>query len=217
MCFESQIRSIQAFLCGSSLEALAYAFLFFDHRKGQLGFHLVKALGEKSCNDYCPRLQSELRESCKSMVQRKDENGRTFLHYIILFRQKNETPLDYDLDSTDKTLEDSKMEIARLEERNRGHVVEACVLCMEPSAAFVQDSEGMNPFHFAISKGKQWDDGLEDLAKLVPDWLHSREGSTGLSPFMLAAIPSISTDDDVSTIYGLLRFDGSILRNIPDE
>lgn len=82
----------------------------------------------------------------------------------------------------------------------------------DPSLAFVFDDEdGLNPFHFAISSGKTWTNGLSELATLVPDWPH-RSTKFGLAPFQLAA--SLATDDSnagtIGTIFELLRYIGII-------
>lgn len=79
-------------------------------------------------------------------------------------------------------------------------------------AAFVQDTQGLNPFHYALTMGQQWGTGLEELAKIVPEWPCTCESRSGLYPFMLAATPEHLKDEDVSSIYGLLRFDGLILQ-----
>lgn len=248
LCYESRIKSIVAFLSGSSLEALAVAFLFvgstdraFDGNFG-LGFHLVKLASEETGPDCCPRLQADLQSTFQALVRRKDGSGRTLLHYIAASSSKvDEHEMrkkaskiqirsthargfigphpEWDLDPTEDVLEESQKERARLEKRNLGHVLEVSewILSIDPSAAFVQDVQGFNPFHYAMMMGKQWGGGLEDLAKLVPEWPHTRESASGLYPFMLAATPEHSTDEDVSTVYGLLRFDGSILLNALDH
>lgn len=105
-----------------------------------------------------------------------------------------------------------------LEKRNRGYIVEICqwILSIDESAANVVDSNGMNPFHYAISKGKTWEDGLDGLTKLVPWWPQSKEEKTDLYPFALAAAPEcVQEDDSVDTIYELFRFDVSILQSTP--
>jgi hypothetical protein len=118
------------------------------------------------------------------------------------------------LDPTDEDQVTLQKRREVMETRNPGYVVEVCqwILCLDPSAAFVRDGHGMNPFHYAISKGKQWNACLKELARLVPEWPQFRATGTGLYPFMLAAATEYSDDDDVSTIYGLLRFDGSTLQ-----
>jgi hypothetical protein len=228
-----------AFLRGSTLEALAVALLFVgnahrQHAANGLGFHLVKQVSEETGPECCPQLQLELQATFQALVERKDDKGRTLLHYIAASSTKvdehemrrkaisvNNASIrkrgfgilsrEYDLDPSDDVMEEIHKEEARLEKRNRGHVVEVIewILNMNPLGAFVQDDQGFNPFHYAMAMGKRWGDGLEDLAKLVPEWPITREGESGLHPFMLAATPKYSSnDDEVDTIYGLLRFDG---------
>lgn len=76
------------FVHASSLEGSAVALLFVGNASqyrsfGGLGFHLVKkASEENSDGDFCPRLQAELQAAFQALVQRKDDKGRTLLHYI---------------------------------------------------------------------------------------------------------------------------------------
>jgi len=226
---ESIMNSIEAFFRYSSLEGLAFALLCTNWR-GVLGFYLVW----KSCcidPDYdSPDPFAYVAPAVHPLLRRKDRQGRSLLHYAaannaevneIEFREiESDIIEDENLDPTDQEWEALQQERNKLEKRNRGHVVKLCkwILTIHPPTASELDFHGMNPFHYAISKGKQWDTGLEDLVKLVPGWPHSREAKTGLYPFMLAATPEYSQGANVDTIYELLRFDASILQGmIGDE
>jgi len=236
---ESRIKSIEAFFSGSSLEGLAAGLLYTDYL-GDLGFHVVMAaIEEMNGKDCFQELQAHMQASIEALVRRKDQHGRNFLHYVAAnpgdvndaeFKEKAKKiqagaegvdTEDWDAidlmlrhDPTDEVSAMLQEEQARLEKRNQGHIIEVCrwILSMVPSSSLVYDSEGMNPFHFAISKRKKWTSGLQDLALLVPDWRHSRNKITGLFPFMSAALPQAAPGNDISTIYEILRFDVSLMQ-----
>lgn len=68
------------------------------------------------------------------------------------------------------------------------------------------DNNGLNPFQYAASIGKQWHGGLDIVARLVPGWSHP--GITAsLPPFAISA----SSCNNLDTSFELLRFDASVL------
>lgn len=240
--YVSRMKCIEAFLQYSSLDALAFGLLYTDEY-GCLGFHLVRgAIEQSDAEDYCPRLRSYMEATVKVLVRKKDQGGRSLLHYIAassdevseaeLYRKLrrltyDEAPVleefDFDLDPSNDVCAAWQQEREKLEKRNLGYMLEVCqwILSIDEATAFVRDSEGMNPFHFAMINGRQWDAGLKELATLVPDWPRSCESVNRLYPFMLAALSDDGATalsdgaaiDDIDTIYGLLRYDCSILQH----
>jgi hypothetical protein len=74
------------------------------------------------------------------------------------------------------------------------------LLDIYPQAAGIPDASGLLPLHLAIEKNRTWEGGVKALWRAEPRSLCTRDPSTKLYPFMLAA----SADSDISTIFRLL-------------
>lgn len=185
--YGSRMQCIDALMRGSSLEELSVIALVATNVRGRSGFQCVKDAIDCKSSEVSSDWSNYMDETFKILVQRKDHHGRTLLHYLAEkkaevneedFRKREEEFVD----DTSRIPSDDEWaalqeERKRLEKRNRGQIVEVCqwILTIDVSAAHVVDSNGMNPFHYATSKGKTWNDGLEDLAKLVPCWPQSKK------------------------------------------
>jgi hypothetical protein len=74
------------------------------------------------------------------------------------------------------------------------------LLDIYPQAAGIPDAGGLLPLHLAIKKNRTWEGGVKALWRAEPRSLCTRDPSTKLYPFMLAA----SADSEISTIFRLL-------------
>ena len=160
-----------------------------------------------------------MKQLLRDLVRKKDVEGRTLLHYVAaadievsaheamrveqeLVRAMGRAEDDF-RDKSDDELQAVASKLEELRLRNLQNIRRVCqwVLETDSAAASVSDNRGMNAFHFAIHKGRQWNPELKCLALLVPGWPSSKAiGRDGLLPFMLAAV-----QDDVETSFELLR------------
>jgi len=216
--YQARMKSIEELMTGSSPKALAFALLFPD-REGRTGLFLsMKAIKDMSHDDSV-ELQEHMDAVFRTLVRKKDDTGRTLLHYVAAHRAevnedefdvKAEGILERGRDPTEGQLTQLQVLREELKERNASDVLGVCewILKIDPSTGFIRDSHGMTPFHFAIAEGKRWDTGLSGLAELCPDWCSANDGVTGLFPFMSAASKEYIADDNgdqTETIFELLR------------
>lgn len=99
-------------------------------------------------------------------------------------------------------------------ENGRGDDIVDCLIRKCPAAASVPSvSNGRLALIVAITNSYKWKPTLEALLEAVPQALSERDPITLLYPFAVAAACCTDTeqDDDVSTIYQLLRADPSFL------
>jgi len=69
-----------------------------------------------------------------------------------------------------------------------------------PQALNMEDDDGLYPLHLAIASGVEWDAGLKEIVYGAPHILEYRHRSSGLLPFMQAALLN-----NTRTAYCLLR------------
>lgn len=77
-----------------------------------------------------------------------------------------------------------------------------------PAASTMPDPCGRLPLHLAICTGKRWHQGVRAILDANPDALLQQDASTGLIPFLQAAIVP---RPDCGTIFELLRRDPALL------
>lgn len=73
--------------------------------------------------------------------------------------------------------------------------------------------DGHVPLHLALSQGRTWNDGIQDLVYAGPEYLDCPEPLAGIVPFMQAAVCECS---DLSTVYRLLRENPAVVGMIHD-
>lgn len=71
--------------------------------------------------------------------------------------------------------------------------------------------DGRRLIHSAITPGRTWQDGIEDIVYSGPSSLDCPDPKTGLVPFLQAAALECS---DLSTVYCLLRENPAVIANI---
>jgi len=76
------------------------------------------------------------------------------------------------------------------------------------TAASVKNGNGDLPLHYALKLGYTWDYCISSLAHAEPRSCCTRDRTSGLYPFMMAAT---SKSSDLDTSYQILRFDPSII------
>jgi hypothetical protein len=244
--YESLVKSIEAFVQYSTLDALAAGFLCDNIRDGYCFDIFVQALEATEvgmATRYTPfqvdeMWQTHLINSVDHFVlQRRDANGRSILHYIAAY------------DLVDDDLEGNrKFEIAqklRKEYKEKGHEcpflwhdpygeedddekhglailmwwkkrqkekltkigqIAEWILRKDKDMALAVDVNGLNPFQYAVSVGKEWHHGLKIIAKRVPGWAQQLDNDS-LCPFAIAA----HSCNDLNTVFELLRFEPSVL------
>jgi len=57
-----------------------------------------------------------------------------------------------------------------------------------PQAAQIRNLQGSLPLHLAIKAGRKWDGGVQSILETYPAAVISKDGESGLFPFMLAAM-----------------------------
>lgn len=67
------------------------------------------------------------------------------------------------------------------------------------------------PIHLAISPGRKWQDGIEDIVYAGPDGLDCPDPQSGLIPFLHAASMECC---DMSTVYNLLRENPAVIATL---
>jgi hypothetical protein len=249
--YESLVKSIEAFVQYSSLDALA-AGLLYDNINDGYGFDLfIQALESsevKNMTQRCQPLQVHERwqfylvNSVDHLLQKRDAHGRSLLHYITAYdaidddlegwrrshiackmREEYEEAgqeFPYQRPSWDNHEDDDATGLAILlwwkkrQKQKLAKVGEIAqwILRKNKSLALSVDINGLNPFQYAVSVGKEWHSGLDVVARLVPGWAQPL-GNGSLCPFAIAACSC----DDLDTVFELLRFDASVLKTTRDE
>jgi ankyrin repeat protein len=78
--------------------------------------------------------------------------------------------------------------------------------------AHIPDPSGRLPLHLALSSGKRWNEGVQQLIAAYPDAVSLPDRSSKLYPFMLAA--SCGLDMDVTSTYEILRLNPCLIENL---
>eukprot|EP00985_Skeletonema_marinoi_P015299 scaffold7870_cov80-Skeletonema_marinoi.AAC.1 len=135
-------------------------------------------------------LQLRLVDSFRRLLRKRDAHGRTLLHYITAYNAFNN-----DLDEPGKIhviLSALKEEYERREWAfpftfptdggetlgnemiiwQKRHQNKRRRKLEDPTLADYVDSDGLNPFQYAVSVGKKWIDDLDVGTKLGPGWTH---------------------------------------------
>lgn len=177
--------------------------------------------------------QSQLRQTIARLFKRRDYDGRSLIHYIAAYKpgyhdlnlggtlRDLESVAVYDcrirtgehIRTCDERVDNERLntEAAAVWEqyldkkkRRVGEIIQ-WALTIDGDVASCTDKDGLDPFQYAVSKGKTWADGLEHVAKRVPGWTKPR-GDASLCPFAMAACSL-----DLDTAFELLRLDPSVL------
>jgi hypothetical protein len=185
--------------------------------------------------------QIHLINSVDHLLQKRDAHGRSLLHYITAYdavdddlERPRRSGIAYKIREEYKEAgrefpyqpyreeheDDDGMGLAILQwwkkhqKQKLAKVGEIAqwILRKNKSLALSVDINGLNPFQYAVSVGKEWHSGLNIVARLVPGWAQPLENGS-LCPFAIAAYSC----DDLDTVFELLRFDASVLTTTRDE
>jgi hypothetical protein len=86
------------------------------------------------------------------------------------------------------------------------------VLRANPSAASIPNAQGRVPLMLAAASHYSWETTIKSLFAAEPRAISSRDPTTLLYPFAVAAVDESREEaDQLSTIYELLRVDPSVL------
>lgn len=80
-----------------------------------------------------------------------------------------------------------------------------------PQAVNHRVNNGQLPIHLAISPGRKWDDGIQDIVYAGPNNLDCPDPQTGLIPFLQAASLECC---DLSSVYHLLRENPAVIAGL---
>jgi hypothetical protein len=80
-----------------------------------------------------------------------------------------------------------------------------------PQAVNHLGNDGQLPIHLAISPGRKWQDGIQDVVYGEPNNLDCPDPQTGLIPFLQAASLECC---DLSTVYHLLRENPAVIAGL---
>lgn len=198
----AKMEAIGCMLRDSTIEAVAMALMRMCGQ-GKHGFQEVMRVLSARSSAKDTQMLDRLKEVFNALLRRKDSRGRTLLHFAIAFECK-------DLSCCEEQL--SLEEKQEFRGRNMAYQMEAIhwILNEKPSQAFAKDNDGLNPFHFALIRGKTWAKGIGDLVKVIPEWGY-RATPSGLLPFLLAATVPREPCDELDTIYQLLKYSGPFL------
>ncbi|CAJ1954667.1 unnamed protein product [Cylindrotheca closterium] len=223
------VQFTENLLSNSVIEGVATALLN-TNVDGKLGLAKVLQTMPVPMTPENQRLRKRLIHFMESLRDKKDEKGRTLLHYIaanecrpnareLYFQQlkfsdeywrqtgRGNASLDIPELPPAGILAWNK-EKHKLQERNDIYKAQVInwILRDDPELAYVQDKDGLNPFHYALKQGMTWNAGLEALVNDLPEWAESYT-KQGLLPYQLAATQTPS-DGELDTIYHLLKFVG---------
>jgi hypothetical protein len=230
--YSDAVKATENLLMHSTIEAVATALLN-TNVDGKLGFSVVMDTLPTAKTPENDLMRDRLLRFLKTLVYKQDAHGRTLLHYAAAFccrpnrrelyyqhirfcaefwisRGRNAGVDDDTPELPPGGIEAWEKEKCKLQERNTGYQqkVISWILKQDPSLAFVSDIDGLNPFHFALSRGETWASGLAYLANLVPEWPVCAT-TKGLLPYQFAAA-LVDHHGEIDTIYELLKFVGTI-------